>query len=375
MRRFGREFPRGTVLFREGDPGGDMYVVNRGKVSISARVGAVEKVLSTLGQGEFLGEMSILNGAPRSATATCVEDCLLLVVDARTFETMVRASSEIAVRMIKKMAGRLAEADRQIENLLLRDARARVVHFVSGEASRHPEAPLALSPERPGQPARRGREAGGRRAAHPGALRAPGRLGGRLDRSRPRPAPPLPRPPPARLPTGDAPVRIRVLGASGGELRGHGSTCFLVDGRLALDAGALTSRLDLAELDRVDHVLVTHAHLDHVKDVPLLADLMVGRRRRPVTVHASPGATETLRRSLFNGRLWPDFTRIPSARSPVVRLEPVRVRRPVPHRRLPRLGGEGAPPRGVVGVRGAARRGRLRHLRRHRAPPPPSGGR
>jgi cAMP phosphodiesterase len=117
-------------------------------------------------------------------------------------------------------------------------------------------------------------------------------------------------------------VRIRALGASGGELRGHGCTCFLVDGRLAVDAGALTSRLDLPELDRVDHVLVTHAHLDHVKDVPLLADLMVGRRRRPVTVHASRGATETLRRSLFNGRLWPDFTRIPSARRPVVRLEP-----------------------------------------------------
>lgn len=117
-------------------------------------------------------------------------------------------------------------------------------------------------------------------------------------------------------------MKIRVLGASGGELRGHGSTCFLVDDRLALDAGALTSRLGLAELDRVDHVLVTHAHLDHVKDIPLLADLMVGRRRRPVTVHASKGATGTLRRSLFNGRLWPDFTRIPSAQRPVVRLEP-----------------------------------------------------
>jgi cAMP phosphodiesterase len=119
-------------------------------------------------------------------------------------------------------------------------------------------------------------------------------------------------------------VRVQVLGASGGELRGHGSTSFLVDGRLAIDAGALTSRLDLADLDRVDHVLVSHAHLDHVKDVPLLADLMVGRRRRPVTVHASPGAVDTLRKSLFNGRLWPDFTRLPSARSPVVRLETFR---------------------------------------------------
>lgn len=123
-------------------------------------------------------------------------------------------------------------------------------------------------------------------------------------------------------------MRIQVLGAAGGELRGHGSTCFLVDGRLALDAGALTSRLHLGDLDRIDHVLLTHAHLDHVKDVPLLADLMVGRRRRPVTVHASPVATSTLRRSLFNGRLWPDFTRIPSASSPVVRLEAFRFGEP-----------------------------------------------
>lgn len=147
LQRFGREFPRGTVLFREGDPGAEMYVVSRGKVSISARGGTVEKLLSTLGQGEFFGEMSILNDAPRSATATCVEDCLLLVVDARTFEAMVRGSAEIAVRMIQKLAGRLAEADRQIENLLLRDTRARVVHFVLGEAARRPGVPFALSPE------------------------------------------------------------------------------------------------------------------------------------------------------------------------------------------------------------------------------------
>jgi ribonuclease BN (tRNA processing enzyme) len=119
-------------------------------------------------------------------------------------------------------------------------------------------------------------------------------------------------------------VRIQVLGASGGELLGHGSTCFLVDGRMALDAGALTSRLGLAELDRVDHVLLTHAHLDHVKDVPLLADLMVGRRRRPITVHASRGATTTLRRSILNGRLWPDFTRLPTAQRPVLRISTFR---------------------------------------------------
>ena len=91
LQRFGREFPRGTVLFREGDPGGEMYVVSRGKVSISARGRRRSRRCSRRsGQGEFFGEMSILNDAPRSATATCVEDCLLLVVDARTFEAMVR---------------------------------------------------------------------------------------------------------------------------------------------------------------------------------------------------------------------------------------------------------------------------------------------
>jgi ribonuclease BN (tRNA processing enzyme) len=117
-------------------------------------------------------------------------------------------------------------------------------------------------------------------------------------------------------------VRIRILGCSGGELPRHRTTCFLVDGRLAIDAGALTASLPLEELLAIDDILLPHAHLDHVKDVPLLADLLVGRRRRPVRVHASPGCARTLRDSLFNGRLWPDFTRIPDPRRPVLRILP-----------------------------------------------------
>jgi CRP/FNR family transcriptional regulator, cyclic AMP receptor protein len=114
LQRFAREFPRGTVLFREGEPGTDMYVVQRGKVAISKRAGAGEKVLSTLGQGEFFGEMSILCNRPRSATATVLEDARLIVVDAKTFEAMVRGNGEIALRMIRKLADRLQEADDQI---------------------------------------------------------------------------------------------------------------------------------------------------------------------------------------------------------------------------------------------------------------------
>lgn len=119
-------------------------------------------------------------------------------------------------------------------------------------------------------------------------------------------------------------MRIRILGCSGGELPHHRTTCFLVDQALSIDAGALTSTLPLPELLKVNDILLTHSHLDHVKDVPLLADLLAGRRHSPLRVHASTECARTLRRSVFNDRLWPDFTRIPNARSPIIVIKPFR---------------------------------------------------
>ncbi len=141
FQRFGKEFPRGTVLCREGEPGREMYVIQSGRVTIHKRVGGVEKVLTTLGPGEFFGEMSILNNKPRSATATCAEAARLLVIDAKTFEAMIRGNSEIALRMIKKLADRLQETNEQIENLLFRDASLRVVHFLATAAERAKPGP------------------------------------------------------------------------------------------------------------------------------------------------------------------------------------------------------------------------------------------
>ncbi|MGC3997049.1 MAG: Crp/Fnr family transcriptional regulator [Anaeromyxobacter sp.] len=141
FQRFGKEFPAGTVLFREGEPGKEMFVIQQGRVTISKKVGEVEKILSSLGPGEFLGEMSILNNKPRSATATCAEDVKLLVVDARTFEAMIRGNAEIAIRMIKKLADRLQETNEQIENLLFHDASSRVVHFLVTAAEKAPRGP------------------------------------------------------------------------------------------------------------------------------------------------------------------------------------------------------------------------------------------
>ncbi len=130
FQKFGKEVPRGTVLFREGDPGKEMYVIQSGKVAISKKVRDVEKILATLGPGEFFGEMAIISNKPRNASASVAEPARILVIDPKTFEGMIRGNSEIAVRMIKKLADRLSEADAQIENLLLSDPASRVVHQI-----------------------------------------------------------------------------------------------------------------------------------------------------------------------------------------------------------------------------------------------------
>ncbi|MDB4970436.1 MAG: Cyclic nucleotide-binding domain protein [Myxococcales bacterium] len=126
--RFGENYTAGTVLFREGDPGKHMYVIQSGRIELTRRVRGKEAHLATLPAGEFFGEMAIINKHPRSATATALEDSHLLVLDARTFEAMIRGNAEIAIRMIKKLAARLAQANSQVETLLKQDLNHRIVH-------------------------------------------------------------------------------------------------------------------------------------------------------------------------------------------------------------------------------------------------------
>ncbi len=115
-------------------------------------------------------------------------------------------------------------------------------------------------------------------------------------------------------------MKLKVLGPHGGELPGCKSTCFLVDGRLALDAGALTSTLELPELSRVDDILLTHSHFDHIKDLPMMSDVVVGRRDKPVVIHSNSECIATLRKNIFDNVIWPDFTKIPNAKNPVFKL-------------------------------------------------------
>ncbi len=129
--KFGKIIPKGTVLFREGDIGQEMYIIQSGRVKISKTVRNIEKTLSVIGKGEFFGEMAILNDKPRSATAEVVDDSEILVIDRNTFETMIKGNTEIALRIIKKLSQRLQEADNQIENLLIKDNTSRLVNLLA----------------------------------------------------------------------------------------------------------------------------------------------------------------------------------------------------------------------------------------------------
>ncbi len=125
--RFGRDFRAGDVLFREGEHGEEMYVIQSGVVQILKSVGGAERPLAALGRGEFLGEMALLNDKPRTATAVVLEDAKCLVIDRATLEQMITSSAEIALRLVKKLARRLDSADEMIQLLLNPDPKARVL--------------------------------------------------------------------------------------------------------------------------------------------------------------------------------------------------------------------------------------------------------
>jgi ribonuclease BN (tRNA processing enzyme) len=120
-------------------------------------------------------------------------------------------------------------------------------------------------------------------------------------------------------------MQIRVLGCSGSIAAGSRTTAFLLDHDVLIDAGTGVGELTLDELARIDHVLLSHSHLDHVLGVPLLADSVMRKRagRPPIRVHALAETITALRAHILNGTIWPDFTRLPSADHPVLEFVPI----------------------------------------------------
>jgi ribonuclease BN (tRNA processing enzyme) len=124
-------------------------------------------------------------------------------------------------------------------------------------------------------------------------------------------------------------MKLTILGCSGGIGSGRHTTCLMVDDDILIDAGTGITTLEFEALLAIDHVFLTHSHLDHVLGLPLLLDAVGEKRSAPVVVHALPAVLEILATDLFNWRLWPDFREIPSAQAPWLRFEPLAIGQPV----------------------------------------------
>lgn len=115
-------------------------------------------------------------------------------------------------------------------------------------------------------------------------------------------------------------MRLRILGCSGGIGARLRTTSMLIDHDILIDAGSGVGDLSLDEMAGVRHIFLTHSHLDHIGFIPLLLDSIFDRLEEPIVVHALAETLQALRDHIFNWVVWPDFSRLPSAERPVLRL-------------------------------------------------------
>jgi ribonuclease BN (tRNA processing enzyme) len=125
-------------------------------------------------------------------------------------------------------------------------------------------------------------------------------------------------------------MKVRILGCSGGIGGSHlRTTSIMVDHDILIDAGTGLGDLSISELIQIDHLFLTHTHLDHIACLPLMVDTVGEMRDRPLTVHATAAIIEILRTHVFNWLIWPDFCEIPSFEKPFMRFNSILVGEPI----------------------------------------------
>jgi cAMP phosphodiesterase len=121
-------------------------------------------------------------------------------------------------------------------------------------------------------------------------------------------------------------MRFRVLGCSGGQIPGHNLSAYILNERLLVDAGSIATTIDVEAQCRIENILLTHVHLDHVVGLAHLAENLFGRTRKTVKIWAVADVITAIKATFFNNSLWPDFTEITSPDQPV----PVMTFEPIP---------------------------------------------
>jgi CRP/FNR family cyclic AMP-dependent transcriptional regulator len=121
------QVPKGAVIFHQGDPGDEMFVVESGHVRLTLGTGSNEKEIMVLGPGDFFGELSLLSGMPRSATAQAIEDCALLVISRDVFAMIIQDDLDVVFRMMNAQGQRLSNTNQPIQQLMEQLGRVRIV--------------------------------------------------------------------------------------------------------------------------------------------------------------------------------------------------------------------------------------------------------
>ncbi len=127
LARYGRRFNAGTVLFRDGEPATEAFLLQDGRVRLLKQAGRMERSLRVVRPGDLFGESALLRGAARSSTAVALDDVVTLAFDHATFEQVLATSPEVAGRVLNQLIRRMRDAEDQIEILMLRDGQSKVV--------------------------------------------------------------------------------------------------------------------------------------------------------------------------------------------------------------------------------------------------------
>jgi CRP/FNR family cyclic AMP-dependent transcriptional regulator len=121
LQKFAKSYSPGAVIFREGDEGGEMYIIQKGKVRISKSFAGRLYVISVLGKGDFFGEMAIVNQIKRTATVTAMDAVELLAFDREGLVNMITKNARIGLSIIDKLCRRLQNANLKIQHLAKKD--------------------------------------------------------------------------------------------------------------------------------------------------------------------------------------------------------------------------------------------------------------
>lgn len=118
-------------------------------------------------------------------------------------------------------------------------------------------------------------------------------------------------------------MKIQVLGGHGGLSKQFSTTSFLIDEKLLIDAGAVASALSIEEQARIDHILISHCHLDHIKDLAFICDNCFGIKSKPFQVYTHATVKKIIKEHLLNDIVWPDFTKLPDSANPTMQIHAI----------------------------------------------------